>query len=227
MKSFTNKFKKAFGGLVAAMLCMLSISAAHAQLILNFTANTGSTIQFNGSLYSFQFNPGSVTPANPGGYQWNITSESGGTGAAVGLNGSFLGGPFSYGAITSSDGGQIQSATVTGPLSTLTIYDGAASLTGTVDFMTVTTIFQSIGALNGELNVNLTNVSYTGTNADLQTLTAYQPGTLDVSFQFASPTTLTSLSTGSTPTLTSYSGSIIETPEPSTWALMLYGLGLL
>ena len=40
------------------------------------------------------------------------------------------------------------------------------------------------------MNVNLSNVSYSGPNPDLQTLQANQPGIVDVSFQFLPGETL-------------------------------------
>lgn len=117
----------ALGGLLAATL------HSHGQILtLNFGPNDGGNLQFNGSQNSFNFNAGN------NGYQWNITSETGGAGAgsdAVGLNGSVLNGPFLYGPITTTGSGfsQVQSATVLGPLGNLVINDGSGNLTGTVN----------------------------------------------------------------------------------------------
>jgi hypothetical protein len=203
-----------------ALMACSSISWGQA-LTLNFGPNTGSSLQFNGVADSFNFNSGT------NGHLWNITSESGGS-SAQGLNGDFLGGPFHYGPVITS--GFLESANLLpGSLSTLSIYDGSGYLTGTVNFGNVETVFGSFGILNSFVNVNLTGITYTGGNADLQTLVTDQPGTLDVTFQFASGgMDLNALSAGTGPYATSYSGSITvnpppPAPEPGT--LVLAGLG--
>jgi PEP-CTERM motif len=186
---------------VAVALLLTSQNASALSLVLNFGPTDGSSIQFNGNQNSFQFNPG---------------------GSAVGLNGSVLNGPFNYGPITISGSGisQVQSATVLGPLGSLVINNGPLdNLTGTVNWINIATYF-GIGGLNAQVNVNLSNVSYSGSNPDLQTLQANQPGIVDVSFQFAPGETLTQLSTGTGPYTTSFSGSITTAvPEPASIAL--------
>jgi PEP-CTERM motif len=211
--------------LMALALLLTCLNASASSLILNFGPTTGSSIQFNGSQNSFQFNPGN------NGYQWYITSETGGS-SAVGLNGSVLNGPFNYGSITTSGSGfsQVQSATVLGPLGNLVINNGPAdNLTGTINWITIATYYVSVGVLNADVNVNLSNVSYSGSNPDLQTMKANQPGIVDVSFQFLPGETLTQLSTGTGPYTTSFSGSVTTAvPEPASIALAgLGGLTLL
>jgi hypothetical protein len=211
------KFNKACT--VAVVSVALWAVPSYGQLTLNFAANTGATLQFNGASDSFQF----TSPA-ANGYQWHITTETGGS-SAVGLNGLFNTSPFSYGPITSTGSGitLVQKATVTGPLATLTIFDGSGNLSGTVNFVDVETFAAAGGGINANLAVNLTGVTYSGGNADLLFLKAHQPGTLDLSFQFSPGKTLTQLSTGTGPYATSFSGSLIVVPEPS--ALALAGLG--
>jgi hypothetical protein len=198
----------------------LMTASSPAQLTLNFASNTGATVQFNGSASSFNFNNGN------NGYQWNVTSEVGGA-AALGLNASVNNGPFIYGPITTS--GSVQYASVLGPLGNLVLNDGGANnLVGTVNWIDVATYGVGPGVLNATLDVNVSNISYSGSNPDLQFLVAHQPGSMDVSFQFATTSTLTELSTGTGPYLTSYSGSLSVVPEPSTLALAgLGGLALL
>lgn len=201
----------------------LMTASSPAQLTLNFASNTGASVQFNGAASSFNFNNGN------NGYQWNVTGEVGGS-SALGLNASVNNGPFHYGAIiiSSSGGFQIEYATVTGPLGNLVLNDGVANLTGTVNWIDVATYGVGSGVLNASLDVNVSNISYSGSNPDLQFLVAHQPGSMDVSFQFPTSSTLTELSTGTGPYLTSYSGSISVVPEPSTLALAgLGGLALL
>lgn len=214
-----------FMSVLAVVLLMTSLNANALNLILNFGPTDGSSIQFNGSQNSFQFNNGF------NGYQWTITTETGGS-SAVGLNGSVLNGPFNYGPITISGSGftESESATVLGPLGTLDINAGPLNdLTGTVNWINIATFYTVGGFLNAAVNVNLSNISYSGSNPDLQTLKANQPGILDVSFQFLPGETLTQLSTGTGPYTTSFSGSIITAvPEPTSIALAgLGGLTLL
>jgi len=210
---------------LATALLMTCLNASALNLILNFGPTDGSSIQFNGSQNTFQFNPGD------NGYQWYITSETGGS-SAVDLNGSVLGGPFLYGPITVSGSGfsESESATVLGPLGNLVINNGPGDdLTGEVNWITIATFYTVGGFLNAAVNVNLSDVSYSGPNPDLQTLKANQPGILDVSFQFVPGDTLTQLSTGTGPYSTSFSGSITTAvPEPASIALAgLGGLTLL
>src|ERR1700690_4290029 len=98
MKPISKVFFVAITGL--AIFAVTS----QAQLSLNFASTPGSTIQFNGSADSFQFNASTlVLPPPIGSYyvgtQWSIGSETGGTGSAVGLFGAVNNGPFSYGNI--------------------------------------------------------------------------------------------------------------------------------
>lgn len=189
-------------------------------LNLGFSALTGAALQFNGASDSFQFVPAT------NGYQWHITTETGGS-SAMGLNGSFNNGPFSYGPITSTGSGLtlVQQATVLSPLAQLVISDGTGNLTGSVNFINIATFATSGGGVNANLTVNLTGVTYSGSNPDLELLKGEQPDTLDLSFQFSPGKTLTQLSTGTGPYVTSFSGSISAVPEPSTLALALTGLG--
>ena len=206
-------------GAVAVMgLALWAVRTYGQPLALDFSANTGATLRFNGASDSFQF----TTATN--GYQWHITTESGGS-SAIGLNGSFNNGPFVYGPITSTGSGitLVQQAAVTGPLANLVISDGSGNLSGTVNFINVATFATAGGGVNANLTVNLTGVTYSGSNPDLELLKAEQPGTLDLSFQFSPGETLTQLSTGTGPYSTSFSGSLSVVPEPSTLALT--GLG--
>jgi hypothetical protein len=215
---------QSMGGIMPAMALLsflTCLNASASNLILDFGPNVGSTIQFNGNQNSFNFNPGN------NGYQWLITSEQGGS-SALSLNGSVLGGPFYYGPITVSGSGftQIQSATVLGPLGTLVINNAPLdNLTGTVNWINIATFYTVGGFLNASVNINLSNVNYTGPNPDLQTLQANQPGILDVSFTFSPGETLTQLSTGTGPYNTSYDGSISVTPVPEPASIALAGLG--
>jgi len=71
--------------------------------------------------------------------------------------------------------------------------------------------------------VNVTDLSYSGSNADLMKLAAGGPTAMNLSFQFSPGETLTQLSTGNSPFLTSYSGSIAAVPEPTSFGSFLVG----
>lgn len=210
----------AFWLITAAGLALLTTSS-EAQPTLWFAPNPGGSLQFNGDADSFSFNNGT------NGWQWNVAVEIGGA-SAVGLNASVKNGPFSYGPITNSGSGgfQLQYATALGPPGKFVLSDGAGSdLTGTVNWIDVATYGSGVGLLNAAIDINLSNFQYSGSNPDLQYLVANQQGSMDVSFQFATAETLTELSTGPGPYLTTSYSESIPIPEPSTLALA--GLGAL
>jgi PEP-CTERM motif len=194
----------------------LALSAAMTQAqIFSFSALSGATMQFNGSASSFQFNNA------PSGNQFSITLPS--TSTAFGLQGSFTGGPWSYGTVM-NDGGGLLTASVN-PLQavTLSINDGAGHLATANVTWGVLDTFGTAGGENAGLAVNLSDLSYTGLNHDLQTFFASPAGTLDLSFQFTGMT-LNDLTSGSGPYTTSFSGSLAPTPEPGS--LLVAGLGV-
>lgn len=219
MKNQMRFITKQLAGVLAVGAFLAAGIASHGQgLTLDFSANSDASIEFQGTNNAFNFNAG----AN--GYQWVVTGEDGGS-SAIGLNSSVTNGPFFYGPVTtaSSGGFLIEYATVLGPLGTLVVNDGTQNLTGTVNWIDVATYGMAGGALNAAVDVNVSDIQYAGTNPDLATLVADQPGSMDVSFQFAVNESLSQLSTGAGPYDTSFSGSISVTPEPSILALA--GLG--
>jgi len=186
--------------------------------IFNFSDANGASIQFNGSASSFQFVPNT-------GFQWSITSESGGTGAANGLQGFFSGGPWSYGAITSISG--LYTANVSPTSATLTINDGAGHLaTANVAWDQVAT-YGSAGYLNMSAVVNLSGMSYSGANVDLLNFFSSSAGILTLSFQFNPAMTLSQLTAGSGPYITSFSGSLTSVPEPGVLGICALGFAFL
>ena len=205
-----------------------SAAVSQAQLSLNFSSSPGSSIQFNGSANSFQFNASTFAGFNGiyNGTQWFIGSETGGN-SALGLFGSVGSGPFNYGNIVIN--GPLQTAPVLGPLGNLDINDGAGfDLTGTVNWEQIQTSAFA-GALNAALVVNVTGLSYAGSNPDLITLMASGVGQMNLSFQFSPGETLTQLSTGQSPFSTTYAGSVSPAvvPEPASVGLLVVGLGAL
>jgi hypothetical protein len=212
----------------------LSFSAvtSHGQLNLNFANVTGATIQFNGTNSSFQFNSSTTVLGPPiGSYyvgsQWNITSKNPASDtAALGLLGTFNTNQFFYGPITTVISGNDTNETALvnlNQLGTMQINDGTNYLTGDVNWVEVDT-HNYIRGLNAYLMVNVTNVMYSGSNPDLQTLYEQSPASMDLSFQFSPGMMLTDLTSGTGPYATSFSGSISVVPEPGT--LTLAGMGL-
>jgi len=222
-------------GMVALTLLGASAVTSYAQatLDLNLSPLSGSQIVFSGS--SFNFSAASpVVGIGPGGAvseQWSISSEDGSanTGSALNHAGGFSGGPFTYGAITISGISQDALVSPSTP-SNLYIADGSGYLQGLVQFIDISTVGQVGGLINSQVLINLMNVTYSGSNADLKFLTANQPGSVDLSFQFASGgLNLTQLSDGNVHS-TSYSGTIsaVAVPEPSSLVMSaLGGLGAL
>ena len=198
----------------AIIVLFLSLSLQAKAITLNFQGLDGTVINFStNSTFNF-------TSTN--GYQFSISSVLGGVGDSVGLNGFVSpGGPFIIGPITIAGG--LQSASVTGA-GTLHITDAQATdLTGTVNWISIATISVA-GVLDLSGQVNLTGITYGGTNSDLRALANAGSGSDVVTFQFVPPQTLTQLTT--TGAQTSYSGSINAVPEPGTWILVAMGTGV-
>jgi hypothetical protein len=224
MKSLTSLLATTVIGLTTA----LTVGAQG----LNFSSTPGSTIQFNGNGSSFQFDP-STSPVFGGvfnGSQWLVGSQTGGTGAAIGLLGLFNNGPFSYGPITTVINGSSvdESATVTGPTGGLQINDGSGfDLTGNINWGELST-HNYLGGINATLAVNITGLSYTGSNPDLTAIADGGSAAMDLTFQFAPGMSLADLTSGSGPYQTSYSGSLATVvPEPTSIGCLLLGLGVL
>jgi len=190
---------------------------------LNFGPDIGSTIQFNGSVNTFQIN--NATSAS---WQWWITS--GGSSANVlGDYGWFSGGPWHYGTIHTS--GDVQYADITSP-GTLTIDDGTGlgpvtgtHLTGNINWGRVSTTSNQ-GGVNAATILNISGLNYTGSDPDLLALASSLNGSVTLSFIFNGSMTLSQLSSGSGPYNMGYSGTITAVPEASTLVAGAGGLGL-
>jgi len=161
------------------------------------------------------------------GFDFFVTGSSGfpnGT-LATGIlgDGGNIGGTFTIGSIACNFG--VCSAPVTGSGS-FSLFDGVNTLTSTLTWVDIFT-FGATGGLNAQATVNLTNLAYSGTNPDYLAWLAATGQHSTLTFQFAVPTTLPTLS--STASNTSYSGSASATaavvPEPATVSLL--GMGLM
>jgi hypothetical protein len=134
----------------------------------------------------------------------------------TGLQGN-IGGVFTVGAITVN--GSLQTAPVTGS-GTFSIVDaGGFALSGTLQWLDVFTL-GTTGGTNVGGTVNLTGLTYTGSNADLIALRNLLAASVVSSFQFVPGIPLTDLVNGGINS-TSYSGTLTaRVPEPSlSWLL--------
>ena len=203
--------------LVALAAFAFAPKAEASTIALDFVSETGAFITFPGS--TGVVNTFSFTDA-PSGYDFHITDTSG----IPSLNGILgnISGTFTIGTVTTA--GSLSTAPVTGS-GTLSLFDGVTSLIATLNWVD---IFQigATGGLNTGTSVNLTNLSYSGSNPGLVALLqAINPNAV-LSFQFTPSVTLANLKTGALDQ-TSYSGSIAAEAVPEPASLTLLGSGLL
>jgi hypothetical protein len=188
--------------LLGAVALAMIPGLATANTDIGYSNIGGSSIGFDGS--------GNFTVGT-----FDITS-----GSAIGLLGN-VSGSFSIGPITTMFG--MSSASVSGS-GILTITDGSHVLTGNLSWVDIVQI-GTIGGLNMQGTVNLTGITYNGSNADLAALAAAGSATDVLSFQFTSGTTLSSLATSAQ--TSSFSGGISASSVPdggATVALLGFGL---
>ncbi len=117
-----------------------------------------------------------------------------------------------------------ESATVSGS-GPLTIYDGVNStLTATVSWDEIYTNLNS-GGINAGGDLNLTGITFTGSNLDLLAMASSVDGSVSVSFAFTPAQSVSQLTAiDGTVSAASYSGKVSAVPEPGT--LILLGTGL-
>lgn len=211
---------------VTVALGLLASQSAQA-ITLDFSANVGSQIQFvgNGTTTSISLIGGA------GGHNFQITSESGGDGSGLGVQGDITGGGFSY-TTPIAVSGPTQTANLATVAGTQLHLGpaGGATLTADLTGVNISTTGNN-GGTNFTGTVNLANITYAGTNADLLAFKneATAPGNGGVaalSFQFSGPTSLTQL-LGPGAHLTSYSGTVSVTPEPGSMAMACTGVFML
>jgi hypothetical protein len=217
--------------LAAAVALCVGPKARAGSITLDIAAAANANIAFvgsgAGSGASFNFTN------NSSGDGFQIT-ETSGDHSAVGLFGT-IGGTFSYTSVTTTAGG-LETALVTTSNGTLSISDGTDVLTGNISGMNIFT-FGTTGAINYTGSINLSGISYTGSNTELLALENdvnmnNAGGVVTLSFQFTNPSqTLLSLETGNNST--SYSGTVSASgefsgqsvPEPGTLCLGCIALG--
>jgi len=191
--------------LALAMAAFGFVNSAQA-VAFNYVGNPGnnSEIVFPGDTH-FSINPGLDN--------FIIT-----TGSCFGCHGDMTG-TFTIGTIV-VDGFHRAHADVTGT-GTFVIHDGSGfDLTATLEWKSIA----QVGTLNG-LNfngqVNLTGISYLGTNADLVALAAAGSGVNTLTFQFASFIPLSRLRNGPGPIENTFSGTVASVPDGGTTVMLL------
>ena len=195
---------------LAFIVGMALVTANHAYAVsFNYANTAGSAISFPGD-GTFTFTPGTDN--------FEVTS-----GSANAFLGEFTG-SFTIGAITVNGGQSLAPVTGTGQM---VIHAPDGNLTANLEWVDI----QQIGA-GGSLNtvgaVNLTGITYTGSNVDLAALAADGSGGNVLSFQFATIIPLGDLKTGTSTKTTSFSGTIASTSVPDGgFAVGLLGLALL
>jgi hypothetical protein len=189
-----------------AAIALAFVTSAEA-VAFTYSNTAGSSILFPGD-GTFSFAPA----AN----NLKITS-----GTASGFLGEITG-TFSIGAITTV--GPVSMAPVTGT-GAFDISDGTFDLTGTLNWLDM----QQIGtgnSLNISGQVNMTGITYSGTNPDLVALASVGSAINTLTFQFTPAVSLSTLKNGPGPNSTSFSGNVATLPDGGS-TVGLLGLALL
>lgn len=181
---------------------------AKADISFGYSNTVGSSIVFPGDT-TFHFSPAVNN--------FQVT-----TGTAAGLLGQITG-TFIIGSITTV--GPVSSAPVTGT-GAFIIHDGAFDLAGTLTWIDMSQI-GTADTLNFSGTVNLTGITYGGTNPDLLGLANAGSGINGLTFQFVPAQTLATLRNGPGSHNTSFSGTVVSVPEPSSAIVALAGFATL
>jgi hypothetical protein len=214
---------------LATGLGLLVSTHADAAITLGLSSVQDATIQFTGT-----GSQATVNFANgPSGNSFAITTVDGSTGGSpAGLFGTITG-SFTYSAVGLPTDGPLQTASLSGS-GVLTIGPtGGPALTADIVGIDIFS-FGATGGFNGISSaVNLSNVSYSGSNVALLQLrdeAAAGGGIASISYQFGSPKSLTALAAAGQ-TTTTYSGTIttvpVPVPEPGAMGLALSGVAIL
>lgn len=211
-----KNFKLTLFGLATGAMLLTAVTSQNAQATssIDFSSIIGADIVFNGT-GGFYFK-NATSGAGAGNSFQVINASADLPGDSVGDYGNMTG-TYTIGTITSKNGGETASVTGSG---ILTISDGSFSLTGTLVWDDITTVGTgSTLNINGMLNV--TGVTYAGSQVDLQTLAASGglSDTVDFTFNPAKP--LTTLA--DTSLKTTFSGSIATVPDGAVTVELLGG----
>jgi hypothetical protein len=221
MMSQFVKAKLVFAVLTASASLALP-AQARAAFALDFSNIAGASLNFDG-LGDFSFSNSSLS--GPGkGFGFQITNVQPGTvGDSLGDYGT-IGGAYAIGTVTQTNATREDATvTVTTP-GKLTISDGTNTLSGNIAFLSIFTDSSGGGTggkADGGGQVNLTNVTYSGSQQDLSFLKSAGSGFVSLTFNFNTAYDLNYLKSHATPD--AYSGEITATPAPP--GLWLLGIG--
>ena len=208
------------GLFVAFALVTFASTASATTISFEFANVTGARVAFGGGNFTFL--------DGPSGFDFTIT-ESDTTPALAGLQGN-IDGTYQIGTVTPDGSGSIASVTTVSATSKFRVYDGvSAYFSADLSFVDVAQSGTG-GTLNTQGTVNLTNLSYAGSNAALLSLASYPDAIVSATFQFVPARTLAQLKaqSASSPLKTSYSGSLYSTSLPDGGATAtLLGLAML
>lgn len=208
--------------ILATLLGVNFVSEARAELVLTLSSDVGANGEFKGSGTSATI----LFNNNLSGTGFHITSSDG-VGDSVGLHGT-IGGTFTYQTAQITTTGPLQTAPVATVGGLLQITDASLhTLTGKITGVDLDTMGTG-GTVNVNGAINLSNVTYTGTVADLVRLRNEADaagGVVSLTFQFTPAKSLTQLAVNHADNKTSYSGSLMtqSVPEPSGLVLSCTG----
>jgi hypothetical protein len=207
---------------LAVLLCFCSLvggASVASAISLSFSSEPNSYLEF-GVANTIAFQDEVAKSFN----DIRITASDTVSGSSIGLTGD-IDGVFTVGAVAVA--GSMESASLSG-IGLLSISDGlGGALTGDVAFGSIATFF-NFGAFNITSSVNLMNLSYSGTNADLIDLATSSNGVVQASFTAPIGASLSTL-VGSGAQVGNYSGTIdaASAPVPEPSAALSFALGSL
>jgi hypothetical protein len=203
--------------LLVTLLCVFTLALAAVvqayAVSLDFSSNPGSNINFVGTGDAFSF------IHSTGGYDFTISTVAGN------LPG-YIDGTYTIGTIQNVALGYQTAPVTSGTEAQIRIIDGTNIFKATVSWVDISTIFTS-GNLDLGAQVNLTPISYGGSNSDLLALYSGTSPAIVLSFSFAPAKNLTYLTTDGYINKDSYSGQISSVIVPIPASAFLLGTGLL
>jgi hypothetical protein len=187
------------------------------ELDFSNVAHTAARLTFNGNTDSFSF--GTANSGIYNGWGFVINGSDSVPQDALGLLGKITG-SFAVGSPTPSGAGQV--ATVTSSLGAqLIIDDGTDLFSGDINWIQLRTVGTG-GNLNLQGYVNLTGISYSGLNSDLNALKGSDnQASATVAFTFSSGLSISDLLTDGKTHSTGYTGDLASVPEAGTTVAML------